>query len=81
VLRINTLAKDLHGLGETVNDTCVMKMLRVLMKRYSLIAFSIEILLNLKTLTVEDLVGSLKATEDRFEIDSITKKMGVSHPK
>jgi hypothetical protein len=76
-LRINALAEDLRGLEETVDDTCVVKkMLRVLPKRYSQIAVSIEMLLDLKTLTVENLVGRLKAAEDRIEIDSITEKTG-----
>lgn len=74
-LRINALAEDLRGLEETVDDTYVVKkMLCVLPKRYSQIAVSIEMLLDLKTLTVENLVGRLKAAEDRIEIDSITEK-------
>jgi hypothetical protein len=34
-------------------------------------------LLDLKTLAVEDLVGCMKAAEDRFETDSISEKTGV----
>jgi hypothetical protein len=49
-LHINVLAEDLHGLEGTVNDTRAMKkMLRVLLKRYSQITVSIEMVLDLKT--------------------------------
>lgn len=50
VLHINVLVEDLHGLEGTINDTRVVKkMLRVLLKRYSQITISIEMVLDLKT--------------------------------
>lgn len=49
-LHINVLVEDLHGLEETVNDTRVVKkILCVLLKRYSQIIVSIEMVLDLKT--------------------------------
>lgn len=43
-LHINALAEELRGLGESIDDACVVKkMLRVLLKRYAQIAVSIEI--------------------------------------
>ncbi|CAD6245753.1 unnamed protein product [Miscanthus lutarioriparius] len=40
------------------------------------IAISIETLLDLKTLTIEELVGRLKMAEDRFGIKAVTDKIG-----
>jgi transposase InsO family protein len=74
-LRIGALAADLRTAGETMEDARVVKkMLRVLPQRYSQIAVSIETLLDLKTMTIEELVGRLKMAEDRFGIELITDK-------
>lgn len=74
-LRITTLAENLCGLGETVNNTrIVKKILRVLPKHYSQITVSIETLLDVNMLAVEDLVGCLRAGEDRIDVDAITEK-------
>jgi hypothetical protein len=76
-MRIGGLAADLRTSGETIDDSRVVKkMLRVLPKRYAQIAISIETLLDLKTLTMEELVGRLKMAEDRLEIEAITDKTG-----
>ena len=76
-LRIGALAADLRTSGETMEDTRVVKkMLRVLPQRYAQIAISIETLLDLKTLTIEELVGRLKMAEDRFGIEETTDRMG-----
>ncbi|XP_066384553.1 uncharacterized protein [Miscanthus floridulus] len=76
-LHINALAEELRGLGESIDDAHVVKkMLRVLPKCYAQIAVSIEILLDVKTLSIEDLVGRLKVAEDRFEVDSVTERTG-----
>jgi hypothetical protein len=50
------------------------KMLRVLPQRYAQIAISIKTLLDLKTLTIEELVGRLKMAEDRLAIESVVDK-------
>jgi hypothetical protein len=74
-LRINSLAKNLRGLGEVVDETRVVKkILRVLPKQYNQIAVSIETLLNINNLTVEELVGRLRAAEDRLNADTIVEK-------
>jgi hypothetical protein len=52
----------------------VKKMLRVLPQRYAQIAISIETLLDLKTLTTEELVGRLKMAEDRLAIEYVVDK-------
>ena len=68
-VRIAKLATDLKGLGEeSVTDTRVMKkFLRVVPPRYNQVAVTIEMFCDLKTLSVEELVGRLRAAEDRFE--------------
>ncbi|XP_066334266.1 uncharacterized protein [Miscanthus floridulus] len=74
-MRINALAADLRTSGESVEEIRVVKkMLRVLPQRYTQIVISIETLLDLKSLTIEDLVGRLKMAEDRFGVVAITDK-------
>jgi hypothetical protein len=76
-LRIGALAADLRMSGESIDDARVVKkMLRVLPQSYAQIAISIETLLDLKTLTIEELVGRLKMAEDRLGIEAITDKAG-----
>jgi hypothetical protein len=76
-LRIGALAADLRTSGESIDDARVVKkMLRVLPQRYAQIAISIETLLDLKTLTIEELVGRLKMAEDRLGIEAMTDKVG-----
>ena len=76
-MRINALSADLRTLGESLDETKVVKkMLRVLPNKYAQIAISIETMLDLKKLSLEDLVGRLRMAEDRMEIESITDKAG-----
>ncbi|XP_066381756.1 uncharacterized protein [Miscanthus floridulus] len=78
-IRITKLATDLKGLGEmSVDDSRVVKkFLRVVPSRYNQVAVAIEMLSDLKTLTIEELVGRLRAAEDRFEpsVEQVTEKM------
>jgi len=68
-VRIGKLATDLKGLGdESVDDTRVVKkFLRVVPPCYNQVAVTIEMFCDLKTLSVEELIGWLRAAEDRFE--------------
>ena len=68
-VRISKLASDLRGLGETsVDDTRVVKkFLRVVPSRYNQVAVAIEMSSDLKTLSIDEFVGCLRAAEDRFE--------------
>jgi len=76
-LRIGALAADLRVSGENIQDSRVVKkLLRVLPQRYGQIAISIETLLDLKTLTIEELVGRLKMTEDCLGIEAVIEKTG-----
>jgi hypothetical protein len=73
--RINSLAEKLRGLGEVVGEVRVIKkILRVLPKQDNQIAVSIETLLDIYTLMVEELVGRLRAAEDRLDIDNVAEK-------
>lgn len=77
-IRISKLVTDLRGLGEeSVTDTRLLKkFLRVVPQRYSQVAVAIEMVKDMKTMTIEDLVGHLRAAEERFEssVDQVTEK-------
>jgi uncharacterized membrane protein YgcG len=81
-MRINGLVANLKILGETVDDARVVKkFLRVVPSRLSQVVVSIEMFCDMKTLTVEEVVGRLRAAEDRMEdsaakVDQITDKAG-----
>jgi hypothetical protein len=76
-MRIQSLAENLRALGETITDARVAKkMLRLLPKKFSQITVSIETLLDIDSLTVEDLVSRLKPSEDRVTIDSVIEQTG-----
>ena len=79
-LRITKLVTDLRGLGEeSVTDTrMVKKFLRVVPSKYSQVAVAVEMVKDLKTLTIEDLVAHLRAAEERLEpsVDQVAEKAG-----
>jgi hypothetical protein len=54
----------------------VKKMLHVLPKRFSQIAASIETILDVNSMTVEDLVSQLKPSEDCIVVEEITEQTG-----
>ena len=68
-VRITRLATNLCDLGEeSVDDTRVVKkFLRVVPPRYNQVAVTIEMLCDIKKLSIEELVGRLRVAEDRFE--------------
>lgn len=77
-IRISKIATDLEGLGEKITDTRVVKkFLRVVPARYNQVAVTIEMFCDLKTLTIEELVGRLRVAEDRFEpsVEQVTEKL------
>jgi len=78
-MRITNLVGNLKTLGEKIEDVRVVKkFLRVVPPRYSQIVVSIEMFVDLKTLTVEELVGRLQAAQDHLEDNTkqVTDKMG-----
>jgi hypothetical protein len=79
-IRITKITTDLTRLGEkSVDDKRVVrKFLRAMPARYNQVAVAIEMFCDLDTLTVEELIGHLRATEDRFEpsVEKVTEKTG-----
>jgi transposase InsO family protein len=78
-MRLVNLVATLKTLGETIDDPrIVKKFLRVLPPRFNQVAVSIEMFCDMKTLSVEELVGRLRVAQDRFvhKIDQITDKAG-----
>ena len=76
-IRISKIATDLEGLGETIEDSHVVKkFLCVVPARYNQVAVTIEMFCDMNTLTIEELVGRLRAAEDRFEpsVEQVTEK-------
>ena len=75
-MRITNLVTNIKSLGESIDDTRVVKkFLRVVPPRFNQVAVSIEMFCEMKDLTVEDLVGRLRAAEDRLEdkVEHITE--------
>jgi hypothetical protein len=68
-MRITTLANNMRSLGDDVNEVkIVQKFLREVPKQYSQIACSIETLLDLEGMSVEELIGRLRSAEERCAI-------------
>ena len=69
-MRISNMVAQMAQLGEVVQEKRVVrKFLSVVPKRYSQIALSIETLVDLDTLSVEELTGRLKAAEERYDLE------------
>ena len=78
-MRINNLVANLKNLGETVEETKVVKkFLRVAPPRFTQVVVLIEMFRDLKTLKLEELVGKLHAAEDRMDgkVDQTDDKAG-----
>ena len=69
-LRLQGVVSDLRLLGEELSEEKVVrKLLRVVPRRYRQIALSIETLVDLSTLSIEDLTGRLHVVKDRGDSD------------
>jgi hypothetical protein len=78
-MRITNPVGKLKTLGETIDDLRVVKkFLRVAPPRFIQIVVSIEMFVDLKTLTVDELVGRFRAAEECFDdnMDQIVDKAG-----
>jgi len=65
-LRLQSLASQLATYGKPIDDEDVVaKLLRVVPSKYAQLALSIETMLDLSTLSLEDVTGRLRAVEDR----------------
>jgi hypothetical protein len=71
-MRLSSLVTQREILGDKIEggDT-VRKFLSVVPKKYSQMACAIETLVDLDTLSVEELIGRLKAAEERYELDQL----------
>jgi hypothetical protein len=64
-LRLQELTHQLEVLGDPVDDKkVILKFLRVVPKKYKQMARSIESLLDLKTMSIEELTSRLKICEE-----------------
>ncbi|XP_044416002.1 uncharacterized protein [Triticum aestivum] len=76
-MRISNMVAQMAQLGETVPEKRVVrKFLSVVPKRYSQIALSIETLVDLDTLSVEELTGRLKAAKERYDLEQAETGVG-----
>ncbi|XP_074326853.1 uncharacterized protein LOC141664799 [Apium graveolens] len=67
-LKLNGVVTNIRALGESVDESYVVKkLLRVVPTKFLQIASTIEQFGNLETLTVEKTIGSLKAHEERLK--------------
>ena len=70
-MRLTSLVNNLRSLGDNVEEVhVVQKFLRVVPPRSMQIALAIETLLDLSTLTVQELVGRLRSAEERYAGDT-----------
>ncbi|KAJ1257158.1 hypothetical protein BS78_K195100 [Paspalum vaginatum] len=68
-IRIGRIVTQLTVLGDAINEEQVVrKFLQALPPRFEQIASSIETLLDLSDVSVEELIGRLKATEERHNL-------------
>lgn len=66
VARLMSVVNEIRVLGETIEETYVVKkFLRAVPRRYLQIVSTIEQFGDLKTMTIDEVVGRLKAYEDR----------------
>jgi hypothetical protein len=78
-MRITNLVANLRTLGETVEDSRVIKkFLRVVPSRFTPVVVSIEMFCDTKTMKVKELVGRLRAADDRLsgQTEQVTDSMG-----
>jgi len=77
VMRLSSLISEMRELGEEVEEVRVVrKLLRVVPPKFNQVAVSIEMLLDLKTMPLEDLVGRLRVAENRCGVDDVGNESG-----
>ncbi|XP_074327209.1 uncharacterized protein LOC141665122 [Apium graveolens] len=67
-MKLNGLVTNIRALGEDVKETYVVKkLLRAVPQKFLQIASTMEQFGNLETMKVEEVIGSLKAHEERIK--------------
>ncbi|BBN11229.1 hypothetical protein Mp_5g10180 [Marchantia polymorpha subsp. ruderalis] len=75
-MRITSLVNNLRLLSDTIDEIeVVRKMLHVVPRQFDQVAISIETLLDVGTMTVEEVTGRLRAVEQRHEARRLTADM------
>ena len=76
-LRLAALVADLELYGDPVTEhKAVQKFLRVVPRKFRPMAMAIESLIDLKTMSIEELVGRFSACEDHYDLDDATQSTG-----
>ncbi|KAI4387536.1 hypothetical protein MLD38_005362 [Melastoma candidum] len=71
-IRLTAIVNDLEMLGDPVSEhMAVLKFLRSVPRVYKQLAMAIESLVDLKTLSIEELTGRLLVVEERGELDDV----------
>lgn len=69
-MRLSSLVTQLEVLGDKIGEPAIVrKFLSVYPRVYSQMACAIETLVDLNSLSVEELIDRLKATEKRYDLD------------
>jgi hypothetical protein len=76
-IRLTAIVNDLELLGDPVDEyKAVLKYLRVVPKKYRMMAMAIEQTVNLRSLTIEELTGRFITAEEWYEMDDSTDGTG-----
>ena len=76
-LRLAGLASDLELYGDPVTEhKAVQKFLCVVPRKYHQMVMAIESLVDLKTMTIEELIGRFSACEDHYDLDDAGQSGG-----
>ncbi|CAH9146107.1 unnamed protein product [Cuscuta epithymum] len=76
-IRLTAIMNDLQVLGDPLTEhKAVQKFLRSVPRKYKQMAMAIESLVDLKTLSIEELTGRLRVVEERGDLDDSTHAGG-----
>jgi hypothetical protein len=74
---MTAIVSDLELLGDPVEEyKAVLKYLRVVPRKYRMLAMAIEHTVDLRTLTIEDLTGRFTTAEEGYELDDVSEGVG-----